>query len=187
MQITKDDAHRFTFDEYRKVGTTKLSREVLPTGTKVATLEGEYTCAEPSRLALDVQGNVYPVAESVFVRSYAKGDGGITSQKIADLLTDVAQSAPEAAYFLSCAMGPANAWLIDHPTIVVAEPIPGQQVLRCLGLLQGIAAMDGHKIVAVYGDGKDGDPVGLNRFSVVPLQSEPASEADAVSKPEGVT
>jgi hypothetical protein len=69
-RITKDDASRFTFAEYRKVGTTKLSNEVLEAGTKVQTLEGEYTCAEPSRLAIDALGNVYPVAESIFRKSY---------------------------------------------------------------------------------------------------------------------
>ncbi len=70
--ITKADASRFTFDEYRKVGTTKLSREVLAAGEKVATLEGEYTCAEDSRLAIDAAGNVYPVAESIFRKSYER-------------------------------------------------------------------------------------------------------------------
>lgn len=69
-RITRGDADNYTFREYRKVGTTKLSNEVLPAGTRVETLEGEYVCAEPSRLAIDVQGNVYPVAESVVVRSY---------------------------------------------------------------------------------------------------------------------
>jgi hypothetical protein len=69
-RITKADIGRFTFAEYEKVGRTKLSHEVLPVGTKVETFEGEYTCAEPSRLALDVNGNVYPVAESVFKQSY---------------------------------------------------------------------------------------------------------------------
>lgn len=68
--ITKDDASRFTFSEYRKVGTTKMSDQTLPTGTKVQTPEGEYTCAEPSRLAIDAAGNVYPVAESIKNASY---------------------------------------------------------------------------------------------------------------------
>ena len=68
--ITKDDVSRFTFAEYRKIGTTKLSDEVLPTGTEVQTLEGVYTCAEPSRLAIDAAGNVYPVAESIKQKSY---------------------------------------------------------------------------------------------------------------------
>lgn len=68
--ITKADASKFTFTQYRKIGTTSLSNEVLPPGTKVQTLEGEYTCAEPSRLAIDAAGNVYPVAESVFRKSY---------------------------------------------------------------------------------------------------------------------
>ena len=68
--IRNTNAGEYTFREYRKVDTTRLSDEVLPVGTKVATLEGEYVCQEPSRLAMDVAGNVYPVAESVFVRSY---------------------------------------------------------------------------------------------------------------------
>jgi hypothetical protein len=68
--ITKNDTANFTFNEYRKVGTTKLSDEVLPAGTRVATLEGEYVCSEPSRLAIDASGNVYPVACSVFEKSY---------------------------------------------------------------------------------------------------------------------
>lgn len=68
--ITKDDASKFTFAEYRKVGTTKLSNEILGVGTKVKTLEGEYVCAEPSRLAIDASGNVYPVAETVRLKSY---------------------------------------------------------------------------------------------------------------------
>ncbi len=70
--IRKDNVKDFTYTEYRKVGTTKLSNEVLPAGQKVETLEGEYTCAEPSRLAIDVAGNVYPVAESVFVKCYER-------------------------------------------------------------------------------------------------------------------
>lgn len=68
--ITKDDVSRFTFREYRKVGTTKLSDEVLPTGTVVQTSEGDYTCSEPSRLAIDAMGNVYPVTEAVKAKSY---------------------------------------------------------------------------------------------------------------------
>lgn len=70
--ITKADIDRFTFGEYRKVGTTKLSYELLEKGTSVATLEGEYVCAEPSRLAIDASGNVYPVAESVVQKSYER-------------------------------------------------------------------------------------------------------------------
>ena len=72
--ITKADADKYTFAEYRKVGTTKLSNEVLPAGAVVGTLEGYYTCAEPSRLGIDVSGNVYPVAESVRLKSYELAD-----------------------------------------------------------------------------------------------------------------
>lgn len=70
QRITKADAANFTFKDYRKIGTTKLSDEVLPVATVVLTPEGEYTCAEPSRLAIDAAGGVYPVAESIFRKSY---------------------------------------------------------------------------------------------------------------------
>jgi hypothetical protein len=68
--ITSADKASYTFRQYRKTGTTSLSDEILPTGTRVATLEGEYVCQEPSRLAVDAAGNVYPVAESVRLASY---------------------------------------------------------------------------------------------------------------------
>ncbi len=73
--ITKANIGKFTWDDYEKIGTTRLSRETLPAGTKVETLEGEYTCAESSRLAVDVNGNVYPVADSVFQKSYRRALG----------------------------------------------------------------------------------------------------------------
>lgn len=70
--ITKNDVDKFTFTNYKKVGVTPLSNEVLQKGQRVETLEGEYVCAEPSRLAIDAAGNVYPVAESIFVKCYEK-------------------------------------------------------------------------------------------------------------------
>jgi hypothetical protein len=70
--ITKDDTHKFDFLDYRKVGTTKISVETLPAGTMVQTLEGLWTCKEPSKLALDAAGNVYPIAVSIFERCYTE-------------------------------------------------------------------------------------------------------------------
>lgn len=64
------DVGLFTFGKYRKISITKISNELLATGTMVETLEGEYVCAEPSRLAIDMSGNIYPIAESVFLQSY---------------------------------------------------------------------------------------------------------------------
>lgn len=78
----------------------------------------------------------------------------ITSQKIASLLNEVLAADPQAMYFLMCAMGPANKALLEHPTIVVKVPAPGQQVVGWLGVLQGVTAMDGHNIWAVYEDRK---------------------------------
>lgn len=70
--ITKSDVRLFTFGRYTKRVATQISDEILPTGTVVDTLEGLYTCKEPSRLAIDVSGNVYPIAESVFTESYLR-------------------------------------------------------------------------------------------------------------------
>lgn len=72
-RVEKGDAARFTFKRYRKTAISEISDEVLPVGTVVRTLEGDYTCGEPSRLAKDVSGNVYPIAVSVFDKSYVPG------------------------------------------------------------------------------------------------------------------
>lgn len=68
--LTRADVDRFTFREYRKTVLTKISDEVLPAGTRVGTLEGECVGSEPSRLAIDVAGNLYLVEERMFARSY---------------------------------------------------------------------------------------------------------------------
>ena len=68
--ITKENIADFHFDEYKKIQLTSISRERLIIGTKILTLEGEYICAEISRLAKDINGNIYPIAESVFKKIY---------------------------------------------------------------------------------------------------------------------
>lgn len=70
--IEKTDIGRFTFKEYNKKIPTKISNEILVIGTEVATLEGKYICKEESRLAIDINGNVYSIAESVFQESYVQ-------------------------------------------------------------------------------------------------------------------
>lgn len=74
MPITREDVGRFTFHEYRKISTTKLSDELLEAGCEVMTLEGKYTCAERSRLAIDAAGNVYPIAESIVQKTYERAE-----------------------------------------------------------------------------------------------------------------
>lgn len=68
--ITKEQISPFTFRDYVKRGVTRISDQTLQPGDQVLTLEGKWTCAEPSRLALDIDGNVYPIAESVFEKVY---------------------------------------------------------------------------------------------------------------------
>jgi hypothetical protein len=83
MPVTRADIPQYDFTEYRKVGTTKLSDQVLSAGTEVETLEGIYTCAEPSRLAIDKAGNVYPVAESIVVLSYEVASASVALSDLA--------------------------------------------------------------------------------------------------------
>lgn len=76
----------------------------------------------------------------------------ITSEKIAALLTELLQIDPQAMYYLNVAGAPANQAMVDHPTVTCDEPMPGVSgwMVRWLGVLQGIGAMDGHHICAVY-------------------------------------
>lgn len=94
--ITRHDIEHFTFREYRKHGTTKLSNETLEVGQRVQTLEGEYACGELSRLAIDAKGNVYPVAESVFAVSYEPA-GADPAAEIARLRAEVERLEREVA------------------------------------------------------------------------------------------
>lgn len=68
--ICRDDVHEFTFRDYRKIVDTRISDEVLPAGTQVQSLECVHKCSVPSRLAMDIAGNVYLVEESMFASSY---------------------------------------------------------------------------------------------------------------------
>jgi hypothetical protein len=72
--ITKEDVGLYSFSKYRKVTLTPLSDQVLPPGTEVQTKEGVYICAESSRLTVDQAGDVYPVAESEFRKTYERAD-----------------------------------------------------------------------------------------------------------------
>ena len=60
-----------TFSEHRKVATTRISDFTVPPGIPYQTPEGLRAEDEPTRIAFDVQGGVYPIRESVFVASYA--------------------------------------------------------------------------------------------------------------------
>lgn len=60
-----------TFSEYRKIATTRISDFTVPPGVPYQTPEGLRAEDEPTRIAFDVQGCVYPIRESVFGASYA--------------------------------------------------------------------------------------------------------------------
>lgn len=110
----------------------------------------------------------------------------ITSRRIVRLLNDLLVADRQAMYFLTCAMAPANQKLIDHPSVVVAEPVRGQHVLRWLGVLQAIGVMDGHEIQAVYQTDKTGTCRRLLRFIAVkcrPRHIRFPDQKKAVKKP----
>jgi hypothetical protein len=62
---------RSIFSLYRKTALTSISDAVFPPGTVFSTPEGLLAEDEPVRAAMDVQGGVYPIRESVFRASYA--------------------------------------------------------------------------------------------------------------------
>lgn len=68
--ITKDVIGRFEFAPYVKKGTTQISTFTVPPGYSYDTSEGLKAEDEETRIAIDTQGNVYPIRESVFQESY---------------------------------------------------------------------------------------------------------------------
>ncbi len=70
MKITKADKNDFVFAYCRKKVLTPISETKVPAGTEVETLEGWFKCAEESRIAVDSQGNIYPIAESIYQNDY---------------------------------------------------------------------------------------------------------------------
>lgn len=58
------------FGEFRKIGTTKISRFTVPPGVPYSTPEGLKAEDEETRIAFDSQGGVYPIRESVFRETY---------------------------------------------------------------------------------------------------------------------
>lgn len=68
--IKKTDKNKFTFSRYQKIQCTEISDQILPIGSEVETLEGVYKISEPSHLAIDMDGNIYPIARSIFIKSY---------------------------------------------------------------------------------------------------------------------
>jgi len=66
---------RSTFTEYRKTALTPISDITYPPGTVFQTPEGLRAEDEDTRAAFDVQGNIYPIRESVFRASYEADEG----------------------------------------------------------------------------------------------------------------
>jgi hypothetical protein len=67
-----EDAFGDDFGLYRKAVLTKASNFTVPPGTTFDTPEGLKAEDEECRIAVDSQGGVYPIRESVFQNTYEK-------------------------------------------------------------------------------------------------------------------
>lgn len=68
--ITPTDLPPGKYADFHKVAVTRISCFTVPAGTPFHTPEGLRAEEEQCRIALDVQGGVYPIRESVFQASY---------------------------------------------------------------------------------------------------------------------
>jgi hypothetical protein len=69
LRFTADNLefHELIFREFRKIGTTKVAKIGVP--FEVETSEGLMRC-ESGWLAIDSEGNPYPIADDVFEKTY---------------------------------------------------------------------------------------------------------------------
>lgn len=70
--ITPQNIQGFLFDSFRKKTLTKISSFTVPPGYRYETPEGLKAEDEETRIAIDSQGGVYPIRESVFKETYEK-------------------------------------------------------------------------------------------------------------------
>ena len=71
LVVTAEYAKQVTgFSLYRKAARTLISNRTFPPGTIYQTPEGLRAEDEETRCAVDVQGGIYPIRESVFLASY---------------------------------------------------------------------------------------------------------------------
>lgn len=70
--VTRNNMPEGDYSLYRKKVLTKASDFTVPAGTTFDTPEGLRAEDEECRVAVDSQGGVYPIRESVFRDSYEK-------------------------------------------------------------------------------------------------------------------
>lgn len=70
MIVTRDNLPPGEYALFRKTALTKVSTFTVPPGTTFDTPEGLKAPDEECRVAIDCQGGVYPIRESVFRESY---------------------------------------------------------------------------------------------------------------------
>lgn len=68
--ITLDKLPEGKYALYRKTALTQASTFTVPAGTPFQTPEGLKAEDEECRIAIDSQGGVYPIRESVFRETY---------------------------------------------------------------------------------------------------------------------
>lgn len=70
--ITSQNCRGFKFATFKKKVTTEISDFTVPPGYKYETPEGLTSEDEETRIAIDSQGGVYPIRESVFQETYER-------------------------------------------------------------------------------------------------------------------
>lgn len=70
--ITADDLPAGDYGAYRKTTLSTISDFTVPAGTPFVTPEGLRAEDEECRIAIDIQGGVYPIRESVFQAVYER-------------------------------------------------------------------------------------------------------------------
>lgn len=70
--ITSENIKGFLFESFRKKTLTQISSFTVPPDYKYETPEGLKAEDEETRIAIDSQGGVYPIRESVFQETYEK-------------------------------------------------------------------------------------------------------------------
>lgn len=68
--VTRDNLPAGEFGLFRKAALTRVSMFTVAAGTTFETPEGLKAADEECRIAIDSQGGVYPIRESVFRETY---------------------------------------------------------------------------------------------------------------------
>ena len=100
----------------------------------------------------------------------------MTAQQIVDLLNELLETDIQAIRHLFGNRVACNQAMADHPSVTVDGPGPnGPFTLGVLGLLEGIAGIDGKLIASVTSDEHYGAIVGFKLIDFAEVKREPVT------------